>query len=740
MTGGQQVTQQSEKPSKLSQWLRHYASLNIGGKIVLPYLLLTLVVAIIGVYVVTNLVVTSLEERFKNQLIDTGTTISDGMARQEIEHLESARAVAFTVGLAEALQAGDRERVIALAQPQAAVRGVECLVIADAQSEEVLHGLRRDDGAFEIVEGFDPADFWMVEALLDAGDPDGLPKRSLGLHLLNQRYYYFTAIPVGLEDDDQVGVVGVVVVGTSLDTLLPLFKIRSLADVTFYLNDGQAIASTFALDQPAEETSVLKVLSITPALYQSILSSPEVVMGENDDIRGRSYGIARGPLRVGNDTLGVFSVALPANFIIEQRATNRNGYIAIFAIVTVGVVVIGFLISRLITTPLGRLVRTSQAVAEGDLEQRTGIKQADEIGILATTFDQMTGRLAERTRALEETLGRMQAILSSIGDGVLLEDLEHNLIPLNGAAQIMLREMTENFLVDGLHELTAESLEEEPSPDSWLIERQRFEVGKKVISAHSAAVRAQDGEYLGTVIVLRDVTSEAEADRLKDAFVAHVSHELRTPLTAIKGYSELMLIGATGSLEDEQRRFIQTIHHHTDSLVSMINTLLDFSELEAWDKLTLARHPTQLSALLEETIEPWYLQMDEKQLTFNVEISGGLPLVDVDAKRLQWVIVNLVRNAWQYTPEDGSVSVRLYERNGTVVLDVADTGIGISEKDQEELFTRFYRVERATEVRGIGLGLYVSKAIVESHGGEIRVSSEPGTGSTFSVILPALDE
>jgi two-component system phosphate regulon sensor histidine kinase PhoR len=736
MTGGQQVTQQSEKPSKLSQWLRHYASLNIGGKIVLPYLLLTLVVAIIGVYVVTNLVVTSLEERFKNQLIDTGTTISDGMARQEIEHLESARAVAFTVGLAEALQAGDRGRVIALAQPQAAVRGVECLVITDAQGEEVLHGLRRDDGTFEIVEGFDPADFWMVEALLDAGDPDGLPKRSLGLHLLNQRYYYFTAIPVGLEDQ----VVGVVVVGTSLDTLLPLFKIRSLADVTFYLNDGQAIASTFALDQPAEETSVLKVLSITPALYQSILSSPEVVMGENDDIRGRSYGIARGPLRVGNDTLGVFSVALPANFIIEQRATNRNGYIAIFAIVTVGVVVIGFLISRLITTPLGRLVRTSQAVAEGDLEQRTGIKQADEIGILATTFDQMTGRLAERTRALEETLGRMQAILSSIGDGVLLEDLEHNLIPLNGAAQIMLREMTENFLVDGLHELTAESLEEEPSPDSWLIERQRFEVGKKVISAHSAAVRAQDGEYLGTVIVLRDVTSEAEADRLKDAFVAHVSHELRTPLTAIKGYSELMLIGATGSLEDEQRRFIQTIHHHTDSLVSMINTLLDFSELEAWDKLTLARHPTQLSALLEETIEPWYLQMDEKQLTFNVEISDGLPLVDVDAKRLQWVIVNLVRNAWQYTPEDGSVSVRLYERNGTVVLDVADTGIGISEKDQEELFTRFYRVERATEVRGIGLGLYVSKAIVESHGGEIRVSSEPGTGSTFSVILPALDE
>jgi signal transduction histidine kinase len=201
-----------------------------------------------------------------------------------------------------------------------------------------------------------------------------------------------------------------------------------------------------------------------------------------------------------------------------------------------------------------------------------------------------------------------------------------------------------------------------------------------------------------------------------------------------------MLVGATGSLADEQRRFIQTIHHHTDSLVSMINTLLDFSEMEAWDRLTLARHPTQLPSLLEETIEPWYSQMEEKQLAFTVEISDGLPELSVDAKRLQWVVVNLVRNAWQYTPEGGSVSVRLYEQNGNVVLDVADTGIGISEKDQEELFTRFYRVERATEVRGIGLGLYVARAIVESHGGEIHVSSELGVGSTFSVIIPILGE
>ncbi|MFN2269637.1 MAG: ATP-binding protein [Anaerolineae bacterium] len=730
------MTQQTEKPSRITR-LRRYAYLNIGGKIVLPYLILTLIVAGIGIYVVLTLVVTSLDERLQNQLVEAGKVVSDTLVRHEVSHLESARAVAFTVGLAEALQAGDKDLVVSLAQPQAAVRELEYLIITDAQGNQILHGMRQDDGSLDILEDSSVSELWMVQDLVKAGDPEGLPKRGLVLRLADRRYYYFTAIPVGLDDQ----FVGVVTVGTSVDTLLPQFKLTSLADVIIYSSDGQAIASTFALSQPDNAAEILKDLAITPEKYQDAVLSTEVVGGETIEVYDRPYRVARDPLQVGNDTIGVFAVALPTNFIVEQRAANRNVYLAIFATVTVGVVVTGFLVSRLITNPLGRLVRTSQAVADGDLGQRTGIKQSDEIGILATTFDQMTGRLADRTRALEETLGRMEAILSSIGDGVLLEDLEHSLIPLNSTANLLLRELIEHSLVGELRALAAETLAEEDSPlDPWLIERRRFEVGKKVISAHSAAVRTDDGEHIGTVIVLRDVTAEAEADRLKDAFVAHVSHELRTPLTAIKGYSELMLVGATGSLADEQRRFIQTIHHHTDSLVSMINTLLDFSEMEAWEKLTLARHPTQLPSLLEETVEPWYAQMEEKQLAFTVEISDGLPELSVDAKRLQWVVVNLVRNAWQYTPEGGSVSVRLYEQNGNVVLDVADTGIGISEKDQEELFTRFYRVERATEVRGIGLGLYVARAIVESHGGEIHVSSELGVGSTFSVIIPILGE
>lgn len=731
--------QVSQRRPEWREQLRHPLTLNIRGKIVLPYLVLTLVVAVVGVYVVMELVAGSLDERLTNHLLEAGRVVSDSLARQELDHIEAARSVAFTVGLAEALQDGDRARVTALAQPVAVVRGVEALIVVDADGQEMAHALQQADGSLQVVEGrADAAGLWIVQTLLDSGDPNALPKRGLGLHRADQRYYYFTAVPVEWEDE----IAGVVVVGTSLNTLLPRFKTTSLADVIVYLSDGRAIATTFGLDAQLS----LEMLSITPEWYESILLSDDLTVGQNIQIRNRPYRLAQGPLRVGDERIGVFAVALPSNFIIEQKAISRNTYTVIFFTAMVSVIVIGYLISQRITDPLSKLVRTSRAVAEGNLDQRTGIVSGDEIGFLAETFDEMTGRLADRTRALEETLGRLRAILSSIGDGVLLEDLNRNYVPLNAAADALLHEMADDFLLGPLRELSvADDRDkiEDGQPGPWLLERRRFGIGEKVISAHSAAVRTEDGKYLGTVIVLRDVTAEAEAERLKDAFVTHVSHELRTPLTAIKGYSELLLASTGDTLGQAQRGFLETISRHTENLVAMINALLDFSEMEASGRLGLRQHPVLLSTLVEEIAEEWRPQMDEKNLAFQVEIPAELPLVDADVRRLRWAIINLVRNAWQYTPEGGSVTMRLYQGDGQVILDVMDTGVGISEENQQRLFSRFYRVaqeerEQDDEVRGLGIGLYVTNAIAEAHGGEVRIVSEEDGGSTFSIVLPAM--
>ncbi len=736
--------QQSETRSSWRQQLRHLFVFNVRSKIVLPYLILTLAVAIVGIYVIMSLVTSSVSERLTNQLLEAGRVVSDKLALRELEHIESARAIAFTVGLAEALHAqrGDRDSVAALAQPMAVVRGVECLVIVDARGQEILHMLRQDDGSSEFVEGqSDISGLWMVQTLLDAGDPDGLPQRGLLFHTVNGRYYYFTAIPIELDGT----VVGVVIVGTSLDTLLPYFQQTSLANVIVYLDGGHAVATTIALvEQPADERVSLEGLSITPALYESILNSDDFTVLENIWIRGRPYRFAHTALRVADDRLGTCAVVLPSNFIVEQAVTSRNIYVVIFFVATAIVIVIGYLISQRITRPLRQLVHTSLAVAEGDLEQRTGIASADEIGLLATTFDEMTGRLAERTDALEETLGRLRTILSSIGDGVMLEDTEGNFIPLNATAEGLLQEIADNFLLGPLREMSSEDVHQvwDPRPGRWLLERRRIEVGQKTISFRSAAVRTEDSELMGTVIVLRDVTAETEAERFKDNFLTHVSHELRTPLTVIKGYSDLLLIDASGTINQDQRDFLETIDRQTDSLITMINELLDFSEMESQGKLGLRRHPIQLFPLIEKIANEQRPQMDANDLTFQVEAPADLPLVNVDAKRMHWAISNLVRNAWQYTPAGGSVTLRLFGRDDQVIIDVIDTGRGISLEDQQQLFDHFHRATGAaeSETRGLGLGLYVSRVIVEAHEGKIRVISEEGAGSTFSVILPACQE
>jgi signal transduction histidine kinase len=736
---------EDQQSGELAEWYQRLRDLlfsNIRNKIILPYLILTGVVAVLGIFVVIRLVAGSLDERLTNQLLEAGRAVSDSMARKELEHLESGRTIAFTVGLNEGLHNGDREQVAALAQPTAFVQGLESLIIVDRDGHEVVSVLRRGDGSYQSVEGqFDISGLWMVRALLDAGDPNGQPKRGLVFHAADQQYYYFTAVPVGLEEE----IVGVVVIGTTLDTLLLRFKTTSLADVIIYLDGGRAVATTFAFaEDPAQIDSLLDALSTTPALYESAFYSFDSTLGEGIDVRGRSYRLARGPLRVGSDGLGVFAVALPLGFVIEGNTASRNTYAVIFAAGMAGVVLIGYLVSRIITNPLGRLVQTSQAVADGDLEQRTGIASMDEIGMLAGAFDEMTERLAERTHTLEETVGRMRAILSSMGDGVMMEDMDGNLITLNQAADDLLEEMAAGFMLGPLRDLS--SADFDPSADAelgpWLLDYRRFEVGRKMISVHSSTVLTDEGEKLGTVIVMRDVTAEVEAERLKDEFITHVSHELRTPLTAVKGFSDLLLAGAGGRLEEAQLSFVDTISRNTDDLIAMVNELIDYSEMEAKGQLAVVMRPMELLPIVEDVAEEWRPRMDEKGLAFRLEASDGLPVVDVDSRRLRWAIIHLVRNALQYTPTEGSVTLRLFERDGYVVLDVEDTGIGISPEDQEQLFSRFFRVTNMPEdeVRGLGVGLYLTEAIIEAHGGEILVESEEGVGSTFSVVLPALPD
>jgi signal transduction histidine kinase len=741
----------ANQPSSGRRLLRHLLDFSIRLKIISPYLLLTFIVMAAGVYGVVTLVAGSLDERLNNHLVEAGVVVADTLVRQELKHQETARALAFTKGFAEALVNQDHARVREIVEPIAVNENLENLIVLDAQGEQLLHLVQQDNALLDVQRPFEAEDVWIIHTLLTEGNPEAPPQRGLGQHPINGRYYYFTAMPVAWEDE----LVGVVTIGTSLNTFLPTFKSTSLADVTIYFEEGEAIASTFtAAMGPTETQALLTELSISPMTYNVRRMTPELTALDNVRILDREYRVAMGPLRIGNESLAVFSVALPTDFIFTASRTSRNTYIGIIVFAAAAVILVGYVISQRITRPVQQLVHASQAVADGDLERRTGVQSNDEIGVLASTFDQMTDRLAERTYALRESLriqretaSRMRSILSSIGDGVLMEGRDGSIEPLNQAAERMLQQMAENFTFAPLQELSVpeQELLDGAEENPWLVESRRFQVGDSVFTAHSAAVRTDEDERLGTVIVLRDVTAEVEAEQLKDAFVEHVSHELRTPLTVIKGYSSLLLATAGSALNEQQRMFLQTIVTNTESLVSMINALLDFSEMEATGKLGLRTQPLEIGALVEEVTDEWTDQMADKDLDFVVKVAPDLPPVSGDEARLRLAVVNLVRNAWEYT-EEGQVTVHVTGQSQAgrerpqVVIAVQDTGMGISADDQRHIFSRFYRAMkvRENERRGLGLGLYVTKAIVDAHRGEITVESREGVGSTFTMTLPAI--
>jgi PAS domain S-box-containing protein len=705
---------------------------SIRTKIVLPYAVLTLAVATVGTFVVTQLVAGSLEERFNNQLVDSGRVASDSVVRKEREHLKALRAMAFTEGVNDAVASKDIHTLNELLVPVAVNNKVHSAEVTDDLGRELL-GFRHHKGSddvrdYTLTTGTDLSTWTIVGPIL-AGQVDQYGDKFVMLVKEPNGYVFYTGGPTKQEER----IVGAVLVGTYLDDLLEDIKREALADITFYDNKGKVLATTL----PSGEEQIGDLLQVTSTFCQSIIARPDETFHRSVTLYGRPYGMVYGLLQIRGDLLGIFSVTLPSNFIVQKAATSRIRFGVIFTLAMVLVFVIGYLISRRIIIPIIRLVQTSRAVAAGDLSQRTGIRRGDEIGILANSFDHMTQSLLERTRELEEEASKIRAILESIADGVIVEDKSGQIIMMNPAAERILGSLSEIYPVHSIREIPTIHARGEPSAADSSEDR-RFEAGGKVVSAREAPVVTKDGVELGEVLVFRDITREVEVDRLKDEFIENVSHELRTPLTSIKGYSELLMLTTRDKLNEQQRKSVSYISQRSSQLVTMIGELLDMTDIAA-GTLGLDLVPTSLDKLISEVMDSWRERIEEKQLTAVAQLPDDLPQVLADRDRVKRVLHNLISNAYSYTMPGGNITVTAYTDGDKVRVDVEDTGFGISKPDQSRLFTRFFRAREVPhdDVRGAGLGLYMAKALIEAHGERIWLErSKLGEGSVFSFTLP----
>lgn len=353
----------------------------------------------------------------------------------------------------------------------------------------------------------------------------------------------------------------------------------------------------------------------------------------------------------------------------------------------------------------------------------------------------MNKELSSRVRMSETVAARLKAVFASLGEGVVMQDNEGRIVLINNAAEHLLGS-TRNFWDSELGRLfkAARQHAQSDSEMELIGEPIRIQVNDKVIGAQLAAV-ASEGSRLGTVIVMRDVTKEALADRLKDEFVTAITHELRTPLTAIKGMSDVLL--SQPSDRPPNRKFLDAIGRNTAILDRMIVELLDISEISS-GAFAIHQKPVALDELIFDVIKAEESRILKQKINVGVLVANPDHLTAIgDDQRLRWAVGHLLDNALHYTLRGGFISFRIGVIKGDrVLIEVRDSGVGIAEKDLPHIFERFYRGEARTpegkviDPRGLGQGLYVARAVAEAHQGYLTVDTEPGKGSTFRLALP----
>jgi signal transduction histidine kinase len=244
------------------------------------------------------------------------------------------------------------------------------------------------------------------------------------------------------------------------------------------------------------------------------------------------------------------------------------------------------------------------------------------------------------------------------------------------------------------------------------------------------------GRFLGRIWTLRDITQQRELDRLKDDFVATVSHELRTPLTSMMGFLEMIREGEAGALTDEQQRFLAIVYRSSERLQRLVGDLLFVARLDV-NGLQLQFGTVDLDEVVRDAVESAGAVARSRDLDLQLELAS-VPEVTGDRERLSQLVGNLISNALKFTPAGGRVTVRAFVEGGHAVVEVEDDGIGIPEAEQDRLFQRFFRSSIATEqaIPGTGLGLVISRAIAEAHGGTLDVRSKTGAGACFRLDLP----
>ncbi|NMD70276.1 HAMP domain-containing protein [Bacillus sp. DNRA2] len=435
---------------------------------------------------------------------------------------------------------------------------------------------------------------------------------------------------------------------------------------------------------------------------------------------------------------GAVFIYQPLKVMQETTQTTTKFILLAAGVAIILTTIFAFFLSTRITAQLRKMREAAFEVARGKFDTKIPILSHDEIGELATAFNQMGRQLKFNMNALSQEKEQLASILSSMADGVITFNRDGTILITNPPAELFLQ----NWYYD--QNDTNSNIEAVPQEVMELfqlaVNTEKEQIGEVTVQGLSWVIIVSplyNNKFIrGAVAVIRDMTEERRLDKLRQDFIANVSHELRTPISMMQGYSEAIVDDIAGS-DEEKKEFAKVIYDESLRMGRLVNELLDLARMEA-GHIQLTVEPIEFKPYIHRIIRKFQGLAKEKDVALAVEVKNEEEVFEIDADRFEQVMTNLIDNAIRHTPSGGSVSVIEKSDERGFFIEVQDTGSGIPDEDLPFVFERFYKADKArTRGRsGTGLGLAIVKNIISAHKGQITVQSKQGRGTTFSIFLP----
>ncbi|MGP4039000.1 cell wall metabolism sensor histidine kinase WalK [Gracilibacillus sp. D59] len=456
-----------------------------------------------------------------------------------------------------------------------------------------------------------------------------------------------------------------------------------------------------------------------------------------DRVFVRTLPIMDGDVAVG----AIYSEASIEEVYDQLREINQiflNG--TILAVIVS--IVLGILVARTITKPITEMRKQAMGMARGDFSKKVNVYGQDEIGQLATTFNDMNDRLKLANQTTEEERRKLSSVLSNMSDGVIATDERGKITLMNDPAT--------HLIGMSLHEAKGQPIAEVLQIEDKLVDVNELEeLGSLtvdfsdeeqlfLIKANFSIVQDEERNFMGLITVISDVTEQEKVDRERKEFVSNVSHELRTPLTTMRSYLEALTDGGAWEDKDLAPQFLQVTQNETERMIRLVNDLLQLSKMDHKESV-IYKERIDIIPVFHHILDRFEMNKTEL-IHFERKIPNERIFVWVDQDKITQVTDNILSNAIKYSPEGGKIIFQVVKESHRLRISISDQGLGIAREKVEKIFERFYRVDKARsrELGGTGLGLAISKEIIEDHHGQIWASSKEGKGTTIYFTLPLM--